>query len=104
MLVELTTDNHIKGTAHLQELVENWTGRSLSRFSSRVHRLEVHLSDENGASKPPDDKRCALEARIEGHQPCAVVHHADTVEAAVKGAAHKLERMLDSLIGKMDSR
>ncbi len=104
MWTELTTDNHIAGTEHLKELVETWTSRPLERFSRRVSRLEVHLSDENGAGKPPADKRCAMEARLEGHQPSAVVHHADTVEAAVKGAAHKLVRLLDTTIGKMESR
>jgi hypothetical protein len=104
MLTELRTDNHIAGTEHLRGLVEGWTSPSLERFSRRVSRLEVHLSDENGARKSPDDKKCAIEARIDGHPPTAVVHHADTVEAAVKGAAHKLARSLDSLIGKLEGR
>ena len=104
MWIELSTDNHIQGTEHLKELVEGWTGPPLSRFARRVTRLEVHLSDENGSRNTPDDKRCALEARLEGHQPSAVVHHADSVEAAVKGAAHKLQRLLDSTLGKLESR
>ena len=104
MLIELTTDSHIKGSENLKERVDGWVLRSLSRFSTRVHRLEVHLSDENGSRKTPDDKRCAIEARLEGHQPCAVVEHANTVEAAVKGASHKLERLLDSTIGRLEAR
>ncbi len=104
MLTELRTDNHINGTEHLKELVESWTSPSLKRFSRRVSRLEVHLSDENGAHRAPDDKKCALEARLEGHPPTAVVHHAASIESAVKGAAHKLARSLDTLIGKLEAR
>jgi hypothetical protein len=104
MWIELSTDNHISGTEHLKELVTDWTRRPLERFDSRVTRLEVHLSDENGQGKGPDDKRCALEVRLEGRKPTAVVHHADSVELAVRGAAHTLQHALEHELGKVAAR
>ena len=45
-----------------------------------------------------------IEARIAGHEPIAVTEHAVNVEQAVRQAAAKLERALDSVIGKRQER
>jgi hypothetical protein len=42
-----------------------------------------------------------LEARLEGRQPVAVTEHAETMEQAVHGAAHKLVHLLDSTLGRL---
>jgi hypothetical protein len=36
--------------------------------------VEVHLSDENGKKGGSHDKRCMMEARLEGHQRGALTH------------------------------
>ncbi len=38
-----------------------------------------------------NDKRCMLEARIEGMQPIAVTAHGDIIQEALKGALSKLK-------------
>lgn len=73
----------------------------LKRFSEHITRLEVHLSDENGTKKGENDKRCVLEARMEGRQPIAVTADAHTHEESVKSAMHKLKASLDTITGKM---
>jgi hypothetical protein len=75
--------------------------QALTRFSAHITRVEVHLSDENGAKSGQKDHRCMLEARLEGRQPMAVTDHAATVEQAVLGASQKLAHMLDSAFGKL---
>lgn len=45
-----------------------------------------------------------IEARITGHEPIAVTEHAVNVEQAVRQAAAKMERALDSVIGKRQER
>jgi hypothetical protein len=68
---------------------------------SRVHRVEVHVSDENGRKPGPLDKRCMMEARLDGHPPMAVTHHAATVSEAVDGAADKLRHAVDNMLSRV---
>ena len=93
MQVQINTAHNIEGrealTAHFRGVVES----ALDRFSDRITRVEVHLSDENGQKHGADDKRCMIEARLEGHQPLAVKHHAAMLEQAVACADHTLTRI-----------
>lgn len=77
---------------------------ALKHVSDRITRVEVHLGDENGAKGGADDKRCMMEARLEGRQPVAVTHHADTVDAAVHGAAGNLAKVIDGVLGRSASK
>lgn len=104
MQIEVTTDNHIKGSAKLDETVRELAQHGLSHFTSHITRVEVHLADENGAHKAPDDKRCTMEARVEGRKPTVATAHADSIEAAVKSAASKLGRVLESELGRLEAR
>lgn len=101
MIVQVNTDNHISGRDALARRVEATVQSALDRFSDRITRVEVHLSDENGRKGGPDDKRCVLEARVEGRQPTAVTHMAESLDEAVSGAADKLTSALDSALGRL---
>lgn len=100
MQIQLNTDNIIDGTERLQAHVERIVEKSLGRFDERITRLEVHLNDVNGPKESDDDHRCAIEARLRGLQPITVTHTADTLDQALQGATRKLERVLDSTLGK----
>ncbi|MCP8689542.1 HPF/RaiA family ribosome-associated protein [Marinobacterium sedimentorum] len=101
MKIQLNTDVHIDGTEALAAQVAATVEQALERFSEHVTRVEVHLSDENGDKSGQHDQRCMLEARLEGRQPVAVTDHAATLEQAVQGAAQKLARLLDSMLGRL---
>jgi hypothetical protein len=73
---------------------------ALKHFSARITRVEVHVGDENGSRRGPRDKRCMMEARLEGHQPVAFTHHAETIASAVHGAAHGLARAISGVLGR----
>jgi hypothetical protein len=73
---------------------------ALARFSAHVTRVEVHMSDENGSKGGDQDKRCVLEARMEGRKPVAVTHHAANMKQAVQGASSKLVHLLDGMVGR----
>jgi len=45
----------------------------------------VHLSDENGDKTGGNDKRCLMEARLEGRQPIAITHESETIDEAIEG-------------------
>lgn len=101
MIIQFNTDNNIAGSERLNEYFTTTLNESLNRFSNQITRLEVHLTDENSNKEGQNDKRCMLEARLEGIQPVAVTNNADTIEQAVKGAVDKLKSSLDTIIGKL---
>ncbi len=100
MHVQVNTDNHIEGREALATRVEAVVQESLRRFSDQITRVEVHLSDEN-SHKGGDDKRCMMEARLEGRRPTAVTHQAATLDQAIDGAADKLQRSIESTLGRL---
>ncbi len=101
MHIQVNTDHTIEGhealAAHIRGVVEN----ALSRMSDHITRVEVHLTDETGPKSGNNDKRCMMEARLEGRQPIAVTDEATTVDLAVNGAADKLARLIEHTLGKL---
>ena len=101
MQIQVNTDHTIEGhealAARIRDVVEN----ALSRMSDHITRVEVHLTDERGSKSGKNDKRCMMEARLEGHQPIAVTDKASTLDLAVDGAAGKLARLIEHTLGKL---
>ena len=97
---ETNTDRHITGSetlsAQAQAVVD-----ALARFSHQITRVEIHLSDQNGARGGVADIRCVMEARLEGRPPTAVTHQASTVAQAMDGAADKLSHSIESTLGRL---
>ena len=104
MQVQTNTDRSIDGSEALSSKVEAAVAGALGRFANQVTRVEVHLSDENRGKGGAADKRCMMEARVEGRPPTAVTHQAPTVELAVDGAAAKLANSIESTLGRLSSR
>ena len=100
MHVHTNTDRNIQASESLAAQVTAVVTRALRRFVDQVTRVEVHLSDENGIKSGADDKRCMMEARLDGRAPTAVTHRAATVEQAVDGAAGKLARSIESSLAR----
>lgn len=102
MQIQINSDRNIQADARLAEFVRDTLKNKLERFSDHITRIEVHLSDENSHIKQDgNDKRCLLEARLQGMDPMAVTEHAAEVGLAVNGAADKMQRKLSSVIGKL---
>lgn len=101
MHIQINTDSNIEGREKLADHIKGVVESALSRFSTQITRVEVHLGDENAGKGGQADKRCMMEARLEGHQPTAVTHHAQSIDEAVDGAAGKLERLLDNTLGRL---
>ena len=100
MKIQVNTDANVDGHERLVAHVSATIEHALARFKDQVTRVEVHLSDENAAKTGPQDQRCLLEARLEGRQPVAVTVYAATQEQAVNGAVQKMQRLLDSTLGR----
>jgi|SRR5665213_178260 len=101
MTIQLNTDNNVNVHEAFRTKLDDLLSEDLSRFSEHITRLEVHLSDENGHKQGPNDKRCMLEARLEGRQPIAVTERANSYENAVKGAVEKLKASLNTIVGRL---
>ncbi|MBI5016222.1 MAG: HPF/RaiA family ribosome-associated protein [Deltaproteobacteria bacterium] len=100
MQVQVNTDRNIEGHKALAAHVSGSVESALSRMSEHITRVEVHLSDENSDKSGRTDKRCVMEARLEGRQPVAVTHHAATLDQAIDGATDKLTRLIESTLGR----
>ena len=101
MIIQFNTDNNITGGEKLREPLIALISEELSRFSHQITRVEVHLSDENGPKEGQNDKRCLIEARLEGLKPIAVTNNANTHEQAIEGAVEKLKTSLDTILGRL---
>lgn len=103
MQIQVNTDDNVESRDALIAQVEAQMRDTLSRFADRITRVEVHLSDENASKGGVDDKRCLLEVRPTGQAPVAVSHQAETMQKACAGAAHKMQRKLQSSFGRQDN-
>ncbi len=101
MIVQFNTSSNVNGketfTAPLVELITT----ELGRFTGHITRIEAHLTDEDGRKNGIADKRCVLEARIEGKKPIAAEARADTYQLAVESALDKLNASLNTIFGKV---
>jgi hypothetical protein len=103
MLVLAKTDPNIGNSADLTTRIATAVEIALNHRREHITRVEVHVTDET--ADPMDgvnQLRCAIEARLEHRQPIAVVHRAASVDDAVYGAAGRLVRMLDYVLGRTD--
>jgi len=103
MQIQINTDHNIHGYESAAASVTATVENALRHFSAHITRVEVHLGDENASKRGGDDKRCMMEARLEGQPPVAVTHHAATIVQAIDGAAEKLVHRLERVLGRLHS-
>ena len=104
MQILVHTDNNISGPAAMTDHVESEVAAALARFSDRVTRVEVHLSDQSAGRATEADIRCMLEGRPEGGSPVTVTDDAGSVDAALAGALHRLDHLLASREGRQQDQ
>ena len=104
MQIQVHSDHNLKGGEPLSDSVRATVEDALSYVSNRITRVEVHLGDENAGKSGDNDKRCMMEARIEGQPPIAVTEHAETIAQAIDGAADRLVRRLEHTLGRLQAR
>jgi hypothetical protein len=104
MLIEVRTDGNIKGSEQSSAEVKADVHAALDRYSDRIRRVDVHLSDAIGNKPGHDDKCCMIEARRDGREPIVVTHQDSTLEQAIQGAIHNLKKSVESAFGKETTR
>ncbi len=101
MIIQINTDNNLTVHEAFNAELDERIKEKLHRFAGQLTRVEVHLSDENGSKEGQKDKRCLMEARMEGMQPIVVTDMNDTMMQAVNGAIVKMKAALDTAVGKV---
>ncbi|GAB1595723.1 HPF/RaiA family ribosome-associated protein [Lysobacter claricitrinus] len=101
MHIEINHDNHIQYDESVERHVRQTLDTALSRYADQVTRIEVHLHDKNAERRGANDRHCLLEAKVEGRPPVAASDDADTIGAAISGAAKKLQRRLNSDLSRL---
>ena len=105
MQIQVNTGSQTQGSADWSNDIEALVEDKLGHFADRITRVEVHLNDENSASKEGgNEKRCQIEVRVAGMQPVSVTDHADSHDEALDGAADKMVSLLETTFGKLESR
>lgn len=105
MKIQVNTDSSLEGGEAIAQTVETTVHDGLDRYGERLIRVEAHLGDEDGTSGDgPRGLRCLLEARPSGMDPVVVTGFGDTVERACHDATHKMQSLLASKFGRIDSR
>ena len=104
MQVQVNPGDGIEGKETLERWASDYLTDQLARFRQDITGIEVQLKDENSGKSGPADKRCLLEARVTGHEPLVAEHRAENQDMAIRGAAQKLIKVLDSKLGKLDRR
>jgi len=105
MKVQVNTSNEIENKDALERWASEYLNEHLARFEQDLTSIEVQLSDENHGTRGGEtDKRCMMEARVNGRAPIAVTNFAPDQNLAFRGAADKLENALDHAFGKLDRR
>ncbi|MGE0180429.1 MAG: HPF/RaiA family ribosome-associated protein [Sphingomonas sp.] len=103
MFIQVNTDNQIVTDAGANARLEERIREKLKRFETRLSRVEVHVTDANGAKGGDGDKKVSLELRPNGHDPVAVHAEAGRIDTAVTAAADKAIRALDHALGKLQN-
>jgi ribosome-associated translation inhibitor RaiA len=105
MKVLVNTSNDIENKDALERWASDYLSEHLVRFEQDITSIEVQLSDENHTAKAGAvDKRCMMEARVNGRAPIAVTNYAPDQNLAFRGAAEKLQHALEHAFGKLDRR
>ena len=100
MKIEVNTDRHIESSQRLIDYCKSTLEAEFSRFDEFITRIDVHLSDENGAKGGDNDKRCLLEAKLKGLSTVTTSNNASNIDDALSGAIDKMSSVLDSTISK----
>lgn len=97
------TDHSIVTTEALTSHVSTVVTDTMQRFGEQITRVVVHLSQGKDSKSPPGEHRCVMEAHVKGHAPVVANAHASSLHQAIQGAADKLKRATDSVIGRMSN-
>ena len=99
MQVQVRHDDNLPGDRN--DWIANTVEGALERYADQITTVEVHFADEDGPKNADGTIRCTIEVRPAGFNPLAVTSHSSDMPGALDGALEKIERMLDSQLGRV---
>jgi ribosome-associated translation inhibitor RaiA len=102
--IQINSDKNINVDTRVIQYVRGEVNRFLKRFSTKLTRVDVYLSDVNSRKFGVNDKRCLIEASPARHRPLTANNRAQTVRLAVDGALTKLRSGLETFYGRLEKR
>ncbi len=102
MQVLINTDNRTDGPASRTDALELRVNDGLSRFASRLSRVEAHIRDVDGDNNGARGMQARLEARPNGGDPLSAKAVGVDAEQALNNALAAMISRLDSHFGKAD--
>jgi ribosomal subunit interface protein len=103
MIIQIDTDNKLSVHEVFRSRIQELLAKELNRFINRLIKVEVYLTDENARKKGVNDKKCVIDAHLEGTHPVVVSQCTGDHEHALHGAIDKLKKSLDTITGKMQN-
>ncbi|WP_296946972.1 HPF/RaiA family ribosome-associated protein [uncultured Massilia sp.] len=103
MEININTDNTIDRHQGLDERVRSSVEAAIGRFE-QVRRVDVHVSNENSQKHEDGSNYCMMEARVSGYAPVVVHAHAENLQLSITAAVGKLQRALDSALGRLNDK
>jgi ribosome-associated translation inhibitor RaiA len=99
MQVQVRHDENLPGDRN--DWIAGTVEAALERFGAQITTVEVHFADEDGPKNAEGAIRCTIEVRPAGFPPFAVTSHSSDMPSALDGALEKIERKLDSQLGRV---
>jgi hypothetical protein len=103
MTIQFNSDTNLALHEEFRNKLNSSLAEGLNRFSEHITKLEVHLSDDNDYKFDHNDKKCLLQACIEGRSPIVVSAGASNYQVAVYSAVGKLRSSLDNFFGRLNN-
>lgn len=104
MKVQINSDSSINKDLSTKKYVAGEVNRVFKRYSAKLTRVEVHLTDVNRGKSGTHDKRCTVEVRPAEHRPLTVSNGARTIKESLGGALTKMRSALETFFGRTDAR
>lgn len=104
MNIQLNADKNLTIHEPYEMQIKAQLTKDLDRYSNHLSRVEIHLSDENGSKAGLNDKKCLIEARLDGKPPLVASDLGNTYDLALKGATEKIKSALNTAVSKMQAK
>ena len=102
MQISISGPDEIRNN-EFQNLVENRLTRSLNRFSRRIDRIDVAITDENG-SRGGIDKHCRIRVQMHGVEPFVATAKDENPGTAVSRATTRARRKVMTTLKRPQSQ
>lgn len=104
MNIQLNADKNLTIHEPYETQIKAQLIKDLDRFTTHISRVEVHLSDENGSKEGLNDKKCLIEAKLEGKPSIVASDFGNTYDLALKSATSKIKNALNTAVSKMQAK